>query len=97
MVKNKDVDSSKYEMLRDTPRPGHADLTYELKYGIRDWRGGGRSSARETIGRVAAGAIARKILDLNGIEILGHVVELGAFAQSRRILSKSVKIRKKTR
>ena len=77
MVKNKDVDSSKYEMLRDTPRPGHADLTYELKYGIRDWRGGGRSSARETIGRVAAGAIARKILDLNGIEILGHVVELG--------------------
>lgn len=77
MVKNKDVDSSKYEVLRDTPRPGHADLTYELKYGFRDWRGGGRSSARETIGRVAAGAIARKILDLNGIEILGHVVELG--------------------
>jgi chorismate synthase len=77
MVKNRDVDSSKYEMLRDTPRPGHADLTYELKYGMRDWRGGGRSSARETIGRVAAGAIARKILDLNGIEILGHVVELG--------------------
>jgi len=77
MVKNKDVDSSKYEALRDTPRPGHADLTYELKYGVRDWRGGGRSSARETIGRVAAGAIARKILSLNGIEILGHVVELG--------------------
>jgi chorismate synthase len=77
VIKNKDVDSSKYEALRDTPRPGHADLTYELKYGFRDWRGGGRSSARETIGRVAAGAIARKILDLNGIEILGHVVELG--------------------
>jgi chorismate synthase len=77
MVKNKDVDSSKYEALRNTPRPGHADLTYELKYGLRDFRGGGRSSARETIGRVAAGAVAKKILALHGIEILGHVVELG--------------------
>ncbi|MCZ7393624.1 MAG: chorismate synthase [Candidatus Methanoperedens sp.] len=77
MIKNKDVDSSKYEALRNTPRPGHADLTYESKYGLRDWRGGGRSSARETIGRVAAGAVAKKILTLHGIEILGHVVELG--------------------
>jgi len=77
IVRNYDVDSSKYEALRNTPRPGHADLTYELKYGIRDWRGGGRSSARETIGRVAAGAIAKKILLISGIEVLGHVVELG--------------------
>ncbi|MCZ7372937.1 MAG: chorismate synthase [Candidatus Methanoperedens sp.] len=76
-VRNKDVDPGKYETLRNTPRPGHADLTYELKYGLRDWRGGGRSSARETIGRVAAGAIARKILSLHGVEVLGHVVELG--------------------
>lgn len=77
MVKNKDIDSSKYEALRTTPRPGHADLTYELKYGFHDWRGGGRSSARETVGRVAAGAVAKKILALRNIEILGHVVELG--------------------
>ena len=77
MVKNLDVDSSKYEELKNTPRPGHADLTYELKYGLRDWRGGGRSSARETIGRVAAGAVAKKLLLLRGIEVLGHVVELG--------------------
>lgn len=77
MVRNEDVDSSKYEALRNTPRPGHADLTYELKYGLRDWRGGGRSSARETIGRVAAGAVAKKLLGLKGVEILGHVVELG--------------------
>jgi chorismate synthase len=77
MVKNLDVDSSKYEELKNTPRPGHADLTYELKYGLRDWRGGGRSSARETIGRVAAGAVAKKLLLLQGIEVLGHVVELG--------------------
>ncbi|HEX7576325.1 MAG TPA: chorismate synthase, partial [Candidatus Methanoperedens sp.] len=77
LVRNKNVDSSKYEALRNTPRPGHADLTYEQKYGFRDWRGGGRSSARETIGRVAAGAIAKKILRMNGIEVLGHVIELG--------------------
>lgn len=77
MVRNKDVDSSKYEELRNTPRPGHADLTYELKYGFRDWRGGGRSSARETVGRVAAGAVAKKILAIHDIEVLGHVVELG--------------------
>lgn len=77
IVKNKDVDSSKYEALRNTPRPGHADLTYELKYGLRDWRGGGRSSARETVGRVAAGAVAKKLLDLKGVHVLGHVVELG--------------------
>ncbi|MCZ7384468.1 MAG: chorismate synthase [Candidatus Methanoperedens sp.] len=77
MVKNLDVDSSKYEELKNTPRPGHADLTYELKYGLRDWRGGGRSSARETIGRVAGGAVAKKLLLLQGIEVLGHVVELG--------------------
>jgi chorismate synthase len=77
MVKNLDVDSSKYEKLKNTPRPGHADLTYELKYGLRDWRGGGRSSARETIGRVAAGAVAKKLLLLRGIEVLGHVIELG--------------------
>ena len=77
LIRNKDVDSSKYEALRNTPRPGHADLTYELKYGIRDWRGGGRASARETAGRVAAGAVAKKILILHGIEILAHVAELG--------------------
>ncbi len=77
MVKNRDVDSSKYEELRSTPRPGHADLTYELKYGLRDFRGGGRASARETVGRVAAGAVAKKILAFHGVEILGHVVELG--------------------
>ncbi len=86
MVENLDVDSSKYEELKNTPRPGHADLTYELKYGLRDWRGGGRSSARETIGRVAAGAVAKKLLLLQGIEVLGHVVELG------RIRAKPVSI-----
>src|SRR6187200_986147 len=74
---NRDVDSSKYENLRDVFRPGHADFTYWAKYGHRDHRGGGRSSARETWGRVAAGAIARKILTSVGIEIYGFTREIG--------------------
>jgi chorismate synthase len=74
---NKDADSSKYDNLRDVFRPGHADYTYWAKYGHRDHRGGGRSSARETWGRVAAGAIARKILASQGAEVYGFIRELG--------------------
>ncbi|KXB06511.1 chorismate synthase [candidate division MSBL1 archaeon SCGC-AAA382F02] len=74
LVKNKDVKSEKYEKRKTKPRPGHADLTYKLKYGHVDYRGGGRSSGRETVGRVAAGAIAKKILESEGIEVLSHVV-----------------------
>ncbi len=62
VVSNRDVRSSDYDELAAVYRPGHADRTYEQKYGIRDWRGGGRSSARETVARVAAGAVARKFL-----------------------------------
>ena len=74
---NQDADSSKYDNLRDVFRPGHADFTYWAKYGRRDHRGGGRSSARETWGRVAAGAIARKILDSVGAEVYGFTREIG--------------------
>lgn len=81
-VRNKDADSSKYDIIKNMPRPGHADYTYQMKYGIRDHRGGGRSSARETIGRVAAGAVAKKILARHDIEILAHVVELGGIKAS---------------
>jgi len=81
-VRNKDADSSKYDIIKNMPRPGHADYTYQMKYGIRDHRGGGRSSARETIGRVAGGAVAKKILGRHGIEILAHVVELGGIKAS---------------
>lgn len=77
IVLNKDADSSAYDAIRNKPRPGHADYTYEAKYGIRDHRGGGRPSARETVGRVAAGAVAKKFLSQEGIEILGYVSELG--------------------
>ncbi len=77
LVWNKDVDSSPYERIKNVARPGQADYTYQMKYGIRDYRGGGRASGRETAARVAAGAIAKKILATHGIQILGHVVEIG--------------------
>jgi chorismate synthase len=77
IVWNRDADSSAYDALRNRPRPGHADYTYQIKYGLRDHRGGGRSSARETVGRVAAGAIARKLLLLDGTDLAGYVIELG--------------------
>ncbi|HXH11650.1 MAG TPA: chorismate synthase [Alphaproteobacteria bacterium] len=75
---NKDADSSKYEPIKDIYRPGHADFTYELKYGIRDYRGGGRSSARETACRVAAAAIAKKLLSTIGVRIYGFTRQVGA-------------------
>lgn len=74
---NADVDSSKYDNLRNVFRPGHGDYTYSMKYGHRDHRGGGRSSARETWGRVAAGAIARKILAHAGGRVFGFTREIG--------------------
>lgn len=77
LVWNKDADSSPYERIKNIARPGHADFTYQVKYGIRDYRGGGRASGRETVARVAAGAIAKKILAMHDIQILGHVVEIG--------------------
>jgi chorismate synthase len=74
LVHNKDARPSAYEHMKDVYRPSHADYTTEAKYGIRNWQGGGRASARETIGRVAAGAVARKLLHvLAGVEVLAWV------------------------
>ena len=74
LVHNKDARPSAYEPLKDVFRPSHADYTYEAKYGIRNWQGGGRASARETIGRVAGGAVARQVLRHLGFgEIVGYV------------------------
>jgi chorismate synthase len=75
MIENVDQRSKDYAAIRDTFRPGHADFTYQVKYGIRDYKGGGRSSARETAARVAAGAIARKIIP--GVTIKGALVQMG--------------------
>ncbi|MGZ7167743.1 MAG: chorismate synthase [Halobacteriota archaeon] len=76
LVRNEDVKSSDYDGLRHVPRPGHADYTYSAKYGRRDHRGGGRASARETVARVAAGAVAKKLLEHVDIRVLGHVIEI---------------------
>lgn len=78
MVANEDARPAAYEELKDVYRPSHADFTYDAKYGFRNWQGGGRSSARETVGRVAAGAIAEKILALaEGISIVSYVRRVG--------------------
>ena len=76
LIENTDQRSKDYSEIKSRYRPGHADLTYDAKYGIRDYRGGGRSSARETANRVAAGAIARKVLG-DGIKIQGAVIQIG--------------------
>lgn len=81
LVRNFDVHSQDYEKIKDTFRPSHADFTYEMKYGIRDYRGGGRSSGRETIGRVIAGAVARKVLSSlkksKDLKIFAHTIQVG--------------------
>ncbi len=78
LIENKDQRSKDYGAIKDKFRPGHADYTYQQKYGIRDYRGGGRSSARETAMRVAAGAIARKYLQTRlGVSITGYLSQLG--------------------
>jgi len=76
MIRNTDQRSKDYGDIRDKYRPGHADVAYDLKYGIRDYRGGGRSSARETAARVAAGAVARKVID--GVTVRGALVQIGS-------------------
>lgn len=83
IIYNEDQKSKDYSEIAEKYRPGHADFTYDAKYGIRDPRGGGRSSARETAMRVAAGAIARKILAAHNIRVTGYVVEMGGDAIDR--------------
>src|SRR6186713_103425 len=79
LIENTDARSRDYEKIKDRFRPGHADYTYQQKYGFRDYRGGGRSSARETVMRVAAGAIARKYLNTRlGVTISGYLSQIGS-------------------
>lgn len=90
VIYNRDASSADYEELRDILRPGQGDYGYYHKYGIRDHRGGGRSSARETAARVAAGAVAGKIIAAAGIEVLGYTKALGGVeipAETARILN----------
>ena len=78
LIENTDARSRDYEKIKDRFRPGHADYTYQQKYGLRDYRGGGRSSARETVMRTAAGAIARRYLATRlGVRIYGYLSQVG--------------------
>jgi chorismate synthase len=76
IIYNKDADSKAYKDIKDMFRPGHGDISYQMKYGIRDHRGGGRASGRETVARVAAGAVAQTILDQEGIRVQAYTLEL---------------------
>ncbi len=87
IIYNKDARPGAYDHLRDVFRPGHGDITYYRKYGHRDHRGGGRSSGRETAARVAAGAVAQKILDLSGIKVIAYTLALGGVRARRKDLS----------
>ena len=83
IIYNKSFDSTKYEKIKNVFRPGHADFTFFRKYGYRDHRGGGRSSGRETASRVAAGAIAKKILSEKGIDIYAHAIEIAGIKATK--------------
>jgi chorismate synthase len=85
VVENVEARSEDYEEFRYKPRPGHADLSYWLKYGHVDYRGGGRAAGRETVGRVAAGAVAKKLLASQGVEIAGHTVEAAGISVGREV------------
>lgn len=87
VIFNKDAHSKSYDHLKNIFRPGHGDITYLKKYGIRDHRGGGRASARETAGRVAAGAVARTLLKKYGIEVIAYTVALGGIEIQKRDLN----------
>ncbi len=85
-IYNTDAHSKSYDNLRDIFRPGHGDITYLAKYGLRDHRGGGRASARETAARVAAGAVAKQVLEQTGIDVLAYTVALGGVKATARNL-----------
>lgn len=97
IIFNKDADSTKYEPIKDLLRPGHANFTYLEKYGIFDHRGGGRSSARETACRVAAGAIAKKLLAQFNIEIVAYIKEIGGICIPEPNYSSPIDLRRATR
>jgi chorismate synthase len=84
LIRNLDQRSKDYDAIKDSFRPGHADFTYFAKYGIRDYRGGGRASARETAARVLAGAVAKQLLGAHGITFVGGLVQLGGVRATAR-------------
>ena len=93
VIYNKDAESKAYKHLQNIFRPGHGDITYLKKYGIRDHRGGGRASARETAARVAAGAVARQILGLENIIVSAYTIALGGIEATKREFSEIIENR----
>ncbi len=84
MVRNEDCKPEEYETLKDIYRPSHADFTYEQRYGLRDWRGGGRASARTTLPIVVAGAVAKQVLKEKDIQVFAEVTQMGDAEQARK-------------
>ena len=97
LIRNTDAKSSAYNELKDVFRPGHGDFTYLEKYGIRDWRGGGRASGRETAARVAAGAIAEKLIAKAGMEVIAYTQAIGDIVIDQAKLAKIKDLRQKVR
>jgi len=95
LVRNRDVEPEAYLELKNKPRPSHADYTYHAKYGARDWRGGGRASGRETLARVAGGAVAKRLLEREGIKVLGHTVEVAGI-RSRELSFQEIEANSET-
>lgn len=97
IIKNVDAASTSYEKFKDMFRPGQGDFTYQQKFGIRDWRGGGRASGRETAARVAAGAIAAKLIARSGMDVIAYTQAIGAIAIDRHQMPPGKKLRKSVR
>ncbi|MEN6374233.1 MAG: chorismate synthase [Smithella sp.] len=97
LIRNSDARSSAYDELKNIFRPGHGDFTYLQKYGIRDWRGGGRSSGRETAARVAAGAVAEKLICSAGMEVLAYTRAIGGIEVNYDKMPKGRTLRRKVR
>ena len=97
LIRNADADSAAYSDLKDVFRPGQGDYTYLKKYGIRDWRGGGRASGRETAVRVAAGAIAGKVIATVGMEVIAYTQAIGAIEIDRAKIPAGKDLRSKVR
>ena len=97
IIKNIDAKSSSYDELKDVFRPGQGDFTYLQKYGIRDWRGGGRASGRETAARVAAGAIAGKLIARAGIDVIAYTQAIGSISIDRSRMPTDKNLRKSVR
>ena len=97
VIRNADAQSASYDDLKDIFRPGHGDYTYHKKYGIRDWRGGGRSSGRETVARVAAGAVAEKVITTAGMEVIAYTKSIGGIEMNSANLTTGEDFKKKVR